>query len=173
MLKSSRDLIIQHQHRHGRRRIYAPRIKWAKWLDTGGEEEEALPTSGRKSNRQGTLNEDVDDEAETGDVDSKENLLDPFQKRDIENTADSHRESPERMIPVNETSKGKLPSPVVIPAWLRIRGCLADSLEWIQESDDVLYAFKLTIAVFLVLWPAFVASWNQWYSLNRGRTFGS
>jgi uncharacterized membrane protein YgaE (UPF0421/DUF939 family) len=32
----------------------------------------------------------------------------------------------------------------------------------------VLYAIKLTIAVFLVTWPAFLDQWNTWYSLNRG-----
>jgi hypothetical protein len=35
-------------------------------------------------------------------------------------------------------------------------------------SDDVLYAIKLTVAVFLVTWPAFLHHWNSWYSLNRG-----
>lgn len=35
-------------------------------------------------------------------------------------------------------------------------------------SEDVLYAIKLTVAVFLVTWPAFIHHWNTWYSLNRG-----
>ena len=51
---------------------------------------------------------------------------------------------------------------------LRLRGQAADILEWIQHSEDLLYAMKLGFAVYLVLWPAFVASWNTWYSLNRG-----
>jgi uncharacterized membrane protein YccC len=49
---------------------------------------------------------------------------------------------------------------------------LADTLfkviEYLVGSEDVLYAIKLTVAVFLVTWPAFLHHWNSWYSLNRG-----
>jgi hypothetical protein len=50
----------------------------------------------------------------------------------------------------------------------RLRNGLADAIEYLVGSDDVLYALKLTIAVFLVTWPAFLHQWNTWYSLNRG-----
>lgn len=45
---------------------------------------------------------------------------------------------------------------------------LANLFEWIVESDDMIYAFKLTFAVMLVSWPAFVSGWEMWFYLNRG-----
>ncbi|KAK1256074.1 hypothetical protein MKX07_008333 [Trichoderma sp. CBMAI-0711] len=45
---------------------------------------------------------------------------------------------------------------------------LADVFEWAQDSDDLFYALKLSFAVFLVSWPAFVPSWNAWYASVHG-----
>ncbi|RDA90861.1 hypothetical protein CP533_3214 [Ophiocordyceps camponoti-saundersi (nom. inval.)] len=44
----------------------------------------------------------------------------------------------------------------------------ADALEWAQTSKDLDYALKLAVATFLLLWPAFVSSWRQWYTQIRG-----
>ncbi|RDA84707.1 hypothetical protein CP532_2760 [Ophiocordyceps camponoti-leonardi (nom. inval.)] len=44
----------------------------------------------------------------------------------------------------------------------------ADALEWAQNSKDLDYALKLAVATFLLLWPAFVASWRPWYTQVRG-----
>jgi hypothetical protein len=175
MLKHSRDLVLQREHRHGRRTIYAPRIRWATWLYSGGGEDEALPTSGRKANRQGTSDERADDEDGTATPDSKESLLAARKKGDPEKTAglDKVQERPKnqpepatslqrkKLQELKTTQRASSPS-------LRLRGSLADSLEWLQGSDDLLYAIKITVAVFLVVWPALIASWNTWYSLNRG-----
>lgn len=48
------------------------------------------------------------------------------------------------------------------------RETVADSLEWVAGSGDVLYAFKLTLGVMLCSWPAFVENWAEWFYYNRG-----
>lgn len=173
MLKHSRQLVLQREQRHGRRRIYAPRISWVTWLYSGGGEDEALPASGSKANRQGASNEDADDEGDADAANSKENLLATQKNGDLEKTAglDDGTTSLEKKAtasPGNEPAKKHYIRQEPTSRWLRFRGQLADSLEWLQDSDDVLYAVKITIAVFLVVWPALISSWNTWYSLNRG-----
>ena len=49
-----------------------------------------------------------------------------------------------------------------------IRTKTADIIEWMQNSEDLLYAFKLTLAGVIVIWPALVPDLNLWYSLDRG-----
>ena len=165
MLRHSRELVERRQQRNGRRRIYAPHIKWSNWLYTGGEEDEALPTSGRKGNRQGTLDECEDDEDDAESLDSKKSLL--AHQGDLEKnavTSGVKEEAKEQ----GKDSRAHDFERQETPYSLRLRGQAADVLERIQHSEDVQYAMKLVFAVFLVLWPAFVASWNTWYSLNRG-----
>ncbi|CAZ83125.1 unnamed protein product [Tuber melanosporum] len=53
-----------------------------------------------------------------------------------------------------------------------VRERVADFLEWAGDSDDVLYAFKLTLGVMLVTWPAFVSGWQMWFYYNRGLWVG-
>ena len=165
MLKHSRELVERRQQRNGRRRIYAPHIKWSNWLHTGGEEDEALPNSGRRDNRKGVLDGVEDDDDDIESLNSNKSLL--AHQRDLEKNPDTRK--------VNQETEKKEEKPKAhyskrqgTPHSLRLRGQAADAVEWIQHSEDLLYAMKLGFAVFLVLWPAFVASWNTWYSLNRG-----
>jgi len=174
MLKHSRDLVQRRQQRHGRLRVYAPHIKWSNWLYTGGEEHEALPAKGRKANRQGASNDDADDDDDTSSLHSRRSLLAKAREHeDLERNASSATdagagaESPNLKSGVlNERDTKKKVDP--LPLSLRLRGKAADVLEWLQSSEDVLYALKLAFAVLLVSWPGLVASWNNWYSLNRG-----
>ncbi|KAL8709431.1 MAG: hypothetical protein Q9220_005814 [cf. Caloplaca sp. 1 TL-2023] len=173
MLKYSRSLVLERQARRSRRRLYAPRIKWAKWLNSGGDEEEAMPAAGRKSNRRGADDAKNDDEDDTGSGRSEENLLKTMSmKDDLEigrSTTSGPPEPSQSNLPSKQQPSARISSTEKSTNFfLRFRGRLADTLEWIQNSDDLLYAFKLAIAVFLVTWPAFVAKWNTWYSLNRG-----
>ena len=164
MLKHSRELVERRQHRNGRRRIYAPRIKWSKWLYTGGEEHEALPDSSRKSNRKGVSDKQEDDEDEVESLNSKRGLLarqGDLEKNPVPREVEKEAEKQETKPRAQEAKRQT-------PLSLRLRGQAADVLEWIQHSEDLLYAMKLGFAVYLVLWPAFVASWNTWYSLSRG-----
>ena len=164
MLKHSRELVERRQQRNGRRRIYAPHIKWSNWLYTGGEEDEALPNSGRKGNRQGASEEREDDEDDAESLNSKKSLL--AHEGDLEKNAGTPKvlqpKRPEKVSKAQDSEREETPYS------LCLRGQAADAVEWIQHSDDLLYAMKLGVAVFLVLWPAFVDSWNTWYSLNRG-----
>ena len=168
MLKHSRNLVLQREYRHGRRTIYAPRIRWATWLYSGGGEDEALPSSGRKANRQGTTDERVEDD-DVAESDSKESLIAADKKGDLEKTAgiDNGHQRPKTQ-PQPPAPKKPKPAQESRSPWLRLRGYLADSSEWLQGSEDFLYAVKITVAVFLVVWPALISSWNTWYSLNRG-----
>ena len=173
MLKHSRELVLERQQRGGRRRIYPPHISWAKWLYTGGGEAEALPARGRKANRQGDSDEGADDEADMDGFESTERVRDSQKEGDLEKIAglehDHQKTSIVAPLPQKKLSlKQQRPESPPKTHWLRFRENLADILEWVQGSDDVIYAFKLAVAVILVLWPAFVASWNSWYSLNRG-----
>ncbi|CUS15563.1 unnamed protein product [Tuber aestivum] len=54
----------------------------------------------------------------------------------------------------------------------KVRERVADFLEWVGDSDHVLYAFKLTLGVMLVTWPAFVSGWQMWFYYNRGLWVG-
>lgn len=165
MLRNSRELVEQRQQRNGRRRIHAPHIKWSNWLYTGGEEDEALPSSGRKDMRQGASDQREDDEDDVESLSSKKSLL--AHQEDLEKNAatpgdeeEARKQKDESRAQDSERQDKSYP--------LRLRGQAADAVEWIKHSEDVLYTMKLGVAVFLVLWPAFVASWNTWYSLNRG-----
>ncbi|KAL9599407.1 MAG: hypothetical protein Q9219_003844 [cf. Caloplaca sp. 3 TL-2023] len=172
MLKSSRSLVLQRQLRYDRRRFYAPRIEWSKWLYAGGEEDEALPATGRKRNRRGEKDEKADDEPGADTFDSEENgAKSTPQDKDLEGGTSTGRNQSAPTGPLTQPSEASVASPKFQKnetTLLQLRGRLADSLEWVQNSDDLLYAFKLSIAVMLVTWPAFVARWNTWYSLNRG-----
>ena len=164
MLKHSRVLVERRQARRDRHRIYAPRINWRKWLQSGGEEDMlALPESGRKDARSGNKNEEDNDEGPSAT--SNETLL---AKKDVESGATIENDSPRPAIHANQAAEEtkKIPEKISFVQCLRIG--LADSIEYLVGSDDVAYALKLTFAVFLVTWPAFLHQWNAWYSLNRG-----
>ncbi|ENH63370.1 hypothetical protein FOC1_g10009266 [Fusarium oxysporum f. sp. cubense race 1] len=69
---------------------------------------------------------------------------------------------------VEQPQEKEQPQPQQSSKILKIRGMAADALEWIQDSEHVKYAFKLTIAILLLSWPAFVESQMGWYSAYRG-----
>lgn len=176
MLKHARSLVLERQSRHDRRRLYAPRIKWSKWLYTGGGEDEAMPTAGRKCNRRGEEDERADDDAESDSADQRESLIKRASGgKDLEAGQSTGAElkkpakSQSRPKPYDTMSASEQPGREGFV--LRLRGRLADMIEWVQRSDDLIYAFKLATAAMLVTWPAFVERWNQWYSLNRGRKY--
>ncbi|KAM4056864.1 fusaric acid resistance protein-like domain-containing protein [Hirsutella rhossiliensis] len=79
---------------------------------------------------------------------------------------DSHRAADEE--PSTKRGSGRNPNHPRPSRIMRMRAKAADAMEWAQGSDDVDYALKLAIAVFLVTWPALVASWTSWYADVRG-----
>ncbi|CZR62341.1 related to Lactobacillus putative histidine protein kinase SppK [Phialocephala subalpina] len=166
MLNHSRVMVEKRQARHGRHRLYAPRINWRKWLISGGEEDSfALPESGKQDARRGKKVESQDDD---NSITSQETLL--LRKRKDEESGQSQSRSPKSAIEANQAVAAgrKSQKPKKETFIFRLRNGLADVLEYIVGSEDVLYSIKLTVAVFLVTWPAFLHQWNTWYSLNRG-----
>lgn len=165
MLHHSRVIVESRQARHGRRGLYAPKINWRKWLTSGGEEDMlALPDNARKDARTG--NSKADSQDDDSSITSKENLL-TRTKTDVEAIQVKEPRNPLR----KSASQSKNPpkrKTIQKSLVFRLRNGLADLIEYIAGSDDAVYALKLTVAVFLVTWPAFVNKWNTWYSLNRG-----
>ncbi|PVH81007.1 hypothetical protein DL98DRAFT_177536 [Cadophora sp. DSE1049] len=163
MLHHSRLLVEKRQARHGRSRLYAPRIHWRKWLMSGGEDEPfALPENARKEARTGK-GKDVTEDDDDDSMASKESFLN---KKDVESAPPKEESmSPDPSIPSKQTKKRAIKKGTRMH---RLRNRLADVIEYLADSEDFLYAIKLTVAVFLVSWPAFVSKWNVWYSLNRG-----
>ena len=171
MLKYSRVLVEKRQHTGGRRRLFAPKIHWRRWLYSGGEEVEGLPASGRKAARQGETEDHTNDVVDIGS-EGVEDETDHRHNHDTEATVTEERREERPSVTTTEAFDAFRPksssSQQALPLSLRIRGRLADIVQWIQDSEDLSYALKLTIAVFLVTWPALVPSLNMWYSLNRG-----
>lgn len=149
MLENSRSLLVKWQNRKGRSRIYAPRIKWSKWLSSGAIEDEALPSAGRKENRdadEGLMTEEGSDEASNRSL-----LQTSIVERNLHHglAQDHLRQFATRR-------------------WMRLREKAADTVEWIQKSEDLRYAFRIAFGVMLVTWPGYVPKWTAWYSQNRG-----
>ncbi|TAQ90015.1 hypothetical protein B7494_g1642 [Chlorociboria aeruginascens] len=164
MLKHTRVIVERCQARHDRKRLYLPQINWQKWLNTGGEEDMlALPDDARKAVRTGTVKVDM------ADGDPVENSrVDLLRMEDLESASPDSMQTSQSSIPENHAAKQKSKSVNKGTLFFRFRNGLADCLEYLTGSEDVLYAVKLTMATFLVTWPAFLKEWNEWYSLNRG-----
>ena len=126
-----------------------------------------MPEGARKDRRQGSKDEHENHKDDSESVQSNKSLLNSRKQEDLErNTqANANRIKPKAETAHTQQSKSRRTN---VPLALRLRGQAANILEALQCSEDLLYAVKLCFAVFLVLWPAFVAPWNPWYSLNRG-----
>lgn len=160
MLRHSRVLVERRQERHDRKRIYLPQINWRKWLQSGGEADMlALPDSARKDARTGKKKDT--DAGDAASIDSGETLL---AKKDVESATPKKEPPTPSSKATDKTVKRKKKG----TRMFRLRNGLADAIEYLVGSDDISYAIKLTVAVFLVTWPAFLVQWNTWYSLNRG-----
>ena len=178
ILEHSRHLVLLHQERRGRRRIYLPRIRWSKWLYSGGEEDEALPPKGRKPAREGS--NDYEDDEETDSPTRSEDNLVGKKKGDLE-AADGRRlgaESSSRQRALasrtkKRDKKSSLPKTALASLIMQSRGKLADSVDSVKDSEDLAYALKLTIACMLVTFPALTPSLNYFYYVSRGSMSGN
>lgn len=163
MLTHSRKLVEKRQLRHERRRLHAPKLEWRKWLSSGGEQDMmALPSKGRKDARTGTVHETGEDESSSNS--SQINLV---RKPDDEEAVTKESEMTPTKSATRDEPVAKKPKYEGAMSH-RIRNHLADVIEWVMSSEDVLYSVKLTVAVFLVTWPAFLSKWNYWFYVNRG-----
>ncbi|KAF3062378.1 hypothetical protein GL218_04185 [Daldinia childiae] len=165
MLRHSRALVEKRQARHGRRRLYWPKIGWKKWLTSGGERDiNALPENARKEARTGHgIREDPGKRGDETD-DSEEQLLRRTEDEETGHTISKQPSVPEKgKIPMR---KGPQKSEASRIMWLR--GLAADMVEFFADSDDLAFALKMCVAAFIVTWPAFVPSLNAWYNSIRG-----
>ena len=175
MLRHSRRLVERRAERRGRKRLYLPRVKWRNWMHSGGDEGDRHPKGSREATASDAATSlgkksqgEDEDEDDANDSDDDDDEYAPHVRG--EQTSANLREKTRR----GTAEKRKIgPDDKSLPpdlrsTTLRIRGKLADFIDWSKGSDDVLYALKITIAVFLVSFPALVPAWNSWYSLNRG-----
>lgn len=166
ILRHARKLVERRQARKGALKLYWPHISWKKWLKSGGEQDgNVLPENARKEARTGhgpiEDSRDRDDESASNNTDA---LLSPIAdeetgvigiKEDIarRNEKRSHQNG------LQESQSSDIS---------RLRGLAADTIEFFQNSDDLAFALKMTIAASLLTWPAFVPSLNAWYGSVRG-----
>lgn len=187
MLRHARQLVEQRQRRHDRLSIWIPHYSsLRKWLRTAGERDSmVLPEGARQAARRGDLvgngppisepkdsSNILDSEAqprqrmpdeEAGSTTASQ-ILKSLRNRNSKNKKKEKKR--EKHLQYKQNNKrGQYSSDSRI-LWLR--GKAADVLEWAQDSDDLAYALKLSFAVFLVSWPAFVPSWNAWYGDVHG-----
>lgn len=154
MLKHSRVLIEARQERKGKRGLHWPDVRLGKWLSTGSEETEAILVSESLHTHKKKDKEDEYDASDSGARDWT--------------TISKNKESDSRL---SRGRKGKTPTKKLekdnISWHLKARGVLADFIDWVKNSDDVIYTFKFTFGVMLVSWPAFVHEWTLWYENSR------
>ena len=178
ILEHSRQLILLHQERQGRRRIYLPRIRWSKWLYSGGEEDEALPAKGRKPAREGSNDYEDDEEADSPTrsednlVGKKKDDLEAAEGRDLGAESSSRRRTLTTGTK-NRDKESSLPKTALASLITLSRGKLADFVDWVKESEDLAYALKLSIACMLVTFPALTPSLNYFYYVSRGSMSGN
>jgi uncharacterized membrane protein YgaE (UPF0421/DUF939 family) len=168
MLKHARDIVEKRQSRHERRSLWAPKIRWTKWLTSGGESDSfVLPDRARKEVRTGKTKDNSADESK---MTSQENLgkKDSTLLPDVEaNLTESISRTSvvDTKVMEQKPKKRKKKTGTVLS---RVRNNLADMMEGIGDSEDFQHGIKMAVAVLLVLWPAFLSQWNTWYYENRG-----
>ncbi|KAF5019611.1 hypothetical protein F66182_8377 [Fusarium sp. NRRL 66182] len=171
MLCHVRKIVEQRQARNDRTSFWLPRhINIRQWLTTGGESDGfVLPDTARKEVRRGKVppGSTTKGQSHHKHSDSKPTRFGAKdEEKGIRFAEPEPRASRKTVFKESqgaETSDSKTSSKM-----LMLREKLADALEWVQDSDDLAYALKLTFAVLALSWPAFVASWNNWYSSIRG-----
>jgi hypothetical protein len=170
MLRHARELVDQRRKRRDRARLWLPHYAdLRQWLSTSGEDDaRVLPETARKEVRTGKTRKPAPspDSADNNST-SEDPLL--WQKDDEENNRQSLKvEKPETRQKPPAPARTKTPKSRYAGPVSRLRGLAADALEWAQRSDDLVYALKLALAVFIVSWPSFVTSWRAWYGEVRG-----
>lgn len=174
MLRYMRLLVEARQARGDRVRIYWPHYTGLReWLSLSGEADAmVLPENARKPARSGT--EDANGCGPGLDADEMSARLEKVKSTKRDDIEAGRRNSSKEKSPTEEkgakTAKSKAQRKAEkSPDWLmKLRGRAADTIEWLQASDDVEYAMKLTFAVWLVTWPGFLPSWHGWYTDIRG-----
>lgn len=172
MVRHARELVDQRRKRNDKPRLWVPHYADIRqWLATSGESDAmVLPESARKEVRTGKTSKPAPS-PDSADSSTSEDPL-PWEKEDEENnrrSVGSDKAAKKQTLPLGQALAGKTKaeSKGTKPA-NKLRALAADALEWAQHSDDLVYALKLAIAVFIVSWPSLVTSWRAWYGEVRG-----
>ncbi|PNP45871.1 hypothetical protein TGAMA5MH_02611 [Trichoderma gamsii] len=192
MLRHARYLVEQRQRRHNRSRIWIPHYSsLRKWLRTNGERDSmVLPEGARQAARRGdlagrpsvsqskdssgilendeqALGERINDEEAGSTTTSR--YLRALKSRKTRSKEKANQRREKGQVEKHQRPKHGHKKKGTSDNWiLKLRGKAADVLEWAQDSDDLAYALKISFAVFLVSFPAFVPSWNKWYGDVHG-----
>ncbi|CZR37270.1 uncharacterized protein FPRO_02470 [Fusarium proliferatum ET1] len=171
MLRHVRQTVEQRQARNDRATIWFPKhVDIRQWLITGGESDGfVLPEAARKEVRRGKSTTGHKSKIKTNQS-NKDTKTQPPKGKDeekgirfaepvLQTREDRNAEQPQEKGQSQPQKRSKI---------LKIRGMAADVLEWTQDSEHIKYAFKLTIAILLLSWPAFVESQAGWYGSYRG-----
>ncbi|UNI21702.1 hypothetical protein JDV02_007669 [Purpureocillium takamizusanense] len=170
MLRHARILVDKRQRRHNRSRIWMPHItSLRQWLSTGGESDAmVLPERAKKAARTGKGSRSAPAAKDEEPPPYDDGLRYPGDEEAVPANAPSEKPTKSKDLNHGHKSRKKSKRPVGKGWMMMTRACAADAIEWAQGSDDLHYAVKLAMAVFLVTWPALVASWNAWYTEVRG-----
>ncbi|KJZ79878.1 hypothetical protein HIM_00592 [Hirsutella minnesotensis 3608] len=177
MLRHLRRLIEKRQLRHERSRLWIPQYtNFRQWVTTGGEADaKSLPKKPKpKSKSKKTAYSDKGQRPSS--MSSQAHETEASDESDCIRNADeesvgtmnrrTNREGSDRPQIENPSSRQRRhPEPGLV---MRMRARAADVLEWFQHSEDLDYALKLAVALFLVLWPGLVESLKPWYNEVRG-----
>lgn len=163
MLRHSRTLVELRQQRNSRSRLWLPKFaSFSQWLSSGGTD----PGTSTADSSIGSTRNDSDapkelnpDAAQNGSTESMHRAR----------SGDEEVTSPVSSSANYDDRQSHTTIELCKSSWIvRLRHACADGLEWAQNSEDLVYSAKLSIALFLVTWPAFVPTWNQWYADVRG-----
>ncbi|OAQ97966.1 hypothetical protein LLEC1_00528 [Akanthomyces lecanii] len=162
MLRHSRTLVELRQQRNSRSRLWLPKFaSLSQWLSSSGTEPSVVAAA------------DSGTDAVRNDSDAPTELNSAAaQNASTENMHRSRSGDEELASPLSKNNDDsrhpKTEAKSASSRFERLRHTAADALEWAQNSEDLVYSAKLSIAIFLVTWPALVPSWNQWYAEVRG-----
>ncbi|KAI6785147.1 putative membrane protein-like protein [Emericellopsis cladophorae] len=166
MLHKARELVDERRKRHDRPRLWVPHYAdIGKWLSTTSDSDVMiLPNKARKETLAGKKKRpqsspDTSDSSVSG-VPSAQDEEQGLGSGGCRRPGQSTHRSQAKVTPAQTPQQGTL--------WGRVRENFADILEWAQQSDDLAYALRFTLAVMIVSWPSFVSSWRQWYGSVRG-----
>ncbi|KAF3196374.1 hypothetical protein TWF106_004981 [Orbilia oligospora] len=184
MLKEGRDMVEEYDGLKGKKNFHLPDFKSKKWLFSGSaEQSETLDTNAREnvSRYQKTAGAgNADQKAATQQkkdgsrTDSKKGSLKKTDKKTDKKTEGGKSkggkgEKPEAQKSERKGSKEEEEEEEEPESWpTRLRGALADVVDWVVTSPHLHYALKLAIGAMLLSWPAFVPEFSNFFYTYRG-----
>lgn len=171
MLRQVRGLVEAREKRNGKRGLHWPDTSLSRWLSIGSEDTEAPSPSGPFRSQ----DDDDDDDVCDDDDQWKNTLIDPSSRGGASVTKAPENENQENEKREYRDSTNSLgmrnPGQGNINFSLKFRGWVADFLDYVKDSDHMTYAFKFTLGITLITWPAFVPGWTLWYEDARASMF--